>query len=64
VNDLQTYWQQYPPCHVLLAAYVRGPAGLRQPRAGAQFEQISDAVRFAGGSFKGKLPASYRNQES
>jgi len=61
---LQTYWQQYPPCHVLLSAYFLGPGKRSRTDTRVEFEEISQAVRLAGGSFRGKLPASYRNQES
>ncbi len=64
VNDLFEYWQESPPTHVLVAAYLLGDKkrsggkGKRSQTSG--FEELATAVHLAGGAVRGKLPASYR----
>ena len=66
VNDLFEYWQESPPTHVLVAAYLLGDKrrtrgkGKRSQASG--FDELATAVHLAGGGVKGKLPASYRTE--
>ncbi|HJX85203.1 MAG TPA: hypothetical protein VJ723_12745 [Candidatus Angelobacter sp.] len=61
------YWQECPPTHVLVAAYLLG--GKKSPRGKGAREQtggldeLATAVHIAGGGVKGKLPGSYRSVE-
>ena len=65
-NELFTYWQDYPPVHVLVSAYLL--SGSRKSgrqitkAAGHSLEAIRDAVQLAGGGFKGLLPSIYRSR--
>jgi len=61
------YWQECPPTHVLVAAYLldgrtvaRGK-GKRGQASG--LEELATAVHIAGGGVKGKLPGRYRSVE-
>jgi hypothetical protein len=62
VNDLFGYWQQHPPVHVLVAAYLLGGSD-RQRGASkeAQMAGITAAIHSLGGSHRGKLPEHYRS---
>jgi len=57
-----SYWQEHPPTHVLIAAYLLGGSQrskhFRKNNHG--FNELSGAVRLAGGSSNGKLPDIYR----
>jgi len=58
------YWQENPPTHVLVAAYLIG-GGRQTKRAvqkGNQFTELSQAVAMVGGSSTKKLPEIYRTQ--
>lgn len=63
-NDLFSYWQDYPPTHVLVAAYLlpekRRSTGAEKGAGSKSMEEMRRAVEMAGGSFKGPLPAIYR----
>jgi hypothetical protein len=57
------YWQDYPPTHVLVAAYLLG-AGKRSRRvgkSGGKLDELSHSVTSIGGSARGKLPDMYRS---
>jgi len=67
VNDLFEYWQESPPTHVLMAAYLLG--GNKKQRSSGRpsrnpslpgFSELTSAVNLAGGAVKGKLPENYR----
>jgi hypothetical protein len=71
-NDLLDYWQEYPPTHVLVAAYLTGGkkrSGKRRhnnvpsPSTGANFAELTQAVFSAGGSASRTLPAIYKARE-
>jgi len=65
-NDLFEYWQNQPPVHVLVAAYLgiddKGRAGTRS-QAGKinKFDDLSVAVAAAGGRLNNKLPEVYKH---
>jgi hypothetical protein len=56
------YWKDYPPTHVLVAAYLMG--GKKSSGANARkesnFRELTQAVSFAGGTVTKKLPQIYR----
>jgi hypothetical protein len=55
------YWKDYPPTHVLVAAYLMGGRQRKTSgRKGREFEELSHAVMTAGGMSKDKLPDMYR----
>lgn len=57
------YWQDYPPTHVLVAAYLMG-GGRRAKHIGnhgSKLDELSHAVNTVGGSSKGRLPEVYRS---
>jgi hypothetical protein len=65
VNELLDYWQDYPPTHVLVGAYLIGG---RKTRAGQQMgggknrlHELRQAVVLAGGGMKGVVPKIYRD---
>jgi len=68
VNDLFEYWQESPPTHVLVAAYLLGGGNKKQRGSGRPsrsqslpgFSELTTAVNLAGGAVKGKLPENYR----
>jgi len=66
LNDLFEYWQDYPPTHVLVTAYLtagnknRSSTRKRQSR-GDKFEELTQAVATAGGGTTRKLPEVYKN---
>ena len=60
VNDLMSYWADYPPTHVLVGAYLmKGPKRSRRSER-TDFDELSQAIGSVGGSSKGKLPEIYR----
>ena len=63
------YWQDYPPTHVLVAAYLMGgnkrPSNKRRGQISggnseSKFDELARAVSSAGGSINKKLPAIYK----
>ena len=63
VSDLFGYWQENPPTHVLVAAYLglgRSKLSRNNSRGKDSFEELAQAVIAAGGSVNKKLPALYR----
>jgi hypothetical protein len=62
VNELMAYWKDYPPTHVLVAAYLMGGKQHRKLSTGGKrgFEELSHAVNAVGGASIGKLPLIYR----
>jgi hypothetical protein len=64
-NELFDYWQDYPPTHVLVAAYLRGGSkGLqgRSKKSGSKttLDELAQAVATAGGGTNKKLPQIYK----
>jgi hypothetical protein len=68
-----SYWRDYPPTHVLVAAYLMGgnkkSSGRHRPgkigvnekaNAGFNFNDLIREVAFAGGTVTHKLPEIYR----
>jgi len=64
LNDLMAYWKDYPPTHVLVAAYLMGgkrkTAGNTQRVSDGNFGELKLAVSLAGGSVVKKLPQCYK----
>lgn len=64
LNDLMAYWKDYPPTHVLVAAYLMGGkksfAGKARQQSQSNFDELTQAVSFAGGSITKKLPQFYK----
>jgi hypothetical protein len=65
VTDLFAYWQDYPPTHVLVVAYLSG--GKKNSSASAKamgkrtgLDQLSQAVVDAGGAIHKRLPNIYK----
>ena len=61
-----TYWQDYPPTHVLVAGYLlggsrRGRRNSVQEGHGARFHELTHAVATAGGSISKRLPGIYKS---
>jgi hypothetical protein len=58
------YWKDYPPTHVLVAAYLMGgkksSAGKARRQGQSNFGELTQAVLFAGGSTSKKLPQFYK----
>ena len=56
------YWNDYPPTHVLVAAYLTGgrQKGPHKNLSSGQLTELSHAVASAGGMSLGKLPSVYR----
>jgi hypothetical protein len=58
------YWKDYPPTHVLVAAYLmggkKGSAGKTRRHGQNNFGELTQAVSFAGGSVTRKLPQFYK----
>jgi hypothetical protein len=58
------YWKDYPPTHVLVAAYLMGgkksSAGKARRQGQSNFGELTQAVLFAGGSASKKLPQFYK----
>ena len=71
VNDLMDYWQDYPPTHVLVAAYVMGgnKGRSKKHRHGnnhndaGNFNELAQVVSSAGGAVNKKLPEIYRREK-
>jgi hypothetical protein len=65
VNELFDYWQEYPPTHVLVSAYLgggnQGGLGRRRSRQGAQdLDELLLAVGSQRSGSYPKLPEGYR----
>ena len=64
VNELFEYWQEYPPTHVLVAAYLMQgkQASTRKSRrtTTGNMDELIQAVSGSGGSIGTKLPQVYR----
>jgi hypothetical protein len=64
LNDLMAYWKDYPPTHILVAAYLMGgkkkTAGKPRSRSDGHFNELTQAVSFAGGTLTKKLPQFYK----
>jgi hypothetical protein len=64
LNDLMAYWKDYPPTHVLVGAYLMGgkrkAAGKTRNVTDGSFNELTQAVSFAGGSITKKLPQFYK----
>jgi hypothetical protein len=64
LNDLMAYWKDYPPTHVLVAAYLMGgkknSVGKARQQGQNSFGELTQAVSFAGGSITRKLPQFYK----
>jgi len=70
VNELFDYWQDNPPTHVLVAAYLMGGSkGSSSKRrrgnytggnTSNSFDELTQAVHSAGGSTSNKLPHIYK----
>jgi hypothetical protein len=64
-NELFDYWQDYPPTHVLVGAYLMGgKKGLqgRSKKSGSKtaLDELAQAVAIAGGGTNQKLPQIYK----
>src|SRR5260370_1003065 len=65
VTDLFDYWEDYPPTHVLVAAYLGAGKRSRRRRSRdskgqASLEEVKRAIASAGGGVKKVLPEVYR----
>ncbi|HET9365564.1 MAG TPA: hypothetical protein VFP71_11210 [Candidatus Angelobacter sp.] len=65
VNDLFSYWKDYPPTHILMAAFLTGGkkslAGkTTKPINKTNFDDLTQAVVVAGGSTGTRLPPIYK----
>ena len=64
LNDLMAYWKDYPPPHVLVGAYLmsgkKSSAGKVRRQGPSNFDELTQAVSFAGGSVTQKLPHCYK----
>jgi hypothetical protein len=64
LNDLMSYWKDYPPTHVLVAAYLMGgkrkTTGKIRNFTDGSFNELTQAISFAGGSVRQKLPQLYK----
>lgn len=63
ISDLFDYWQDYPPTHILVAAYLnsgkkRSPISSTIPAT--NWAELAQAIVFAGGSTNKKLPQVYK----
>lgn len=76
VNDLMDYWQDYPPTHVLVAAYLMGgnksssskrrrdrTTGSASDNTSSNFNELAHEVSLAGGSVNKKLPEIYKRDK-
>lgn len=73
LNELMAYWQDYPPTHVLVAAYLMGGnkarPGKRRPgdtrgNPSSNFDELARGIAFAGGMINKKLPEIYRQDKN
>ena len=60
-----TYWQDYPPTHVLVSAYLMGgkrsSAGkLKKELNQTKFADLTQAVNSVGGVVNHRLPQAYK----
>lgn len=60
------YWRDYPPTHILVAAYLtggkKGPTS-RAKKAGNSYpDDLVQAVALAGGGARHKLPSVYKSE--
>jgi hypothetical protein len=64
LNDLMAYWKDYPPTHVLVAAYLMGGKKQRKLSTSEKPDQaeLSHAVAAAGGTSHARLPPIYRRK--
>lgn len=65
VNDLFTYWEDHPPIHVLVGAYLSAgktarAAKSRKSTSRASFDHLAQAVTMAGGALNKVLPTLYK----
>ena len=62
VNDLFEYWRDYPPTHVLVAAYLTGGkrTSSSKNRLKSNIDDLAQAISFAGGGIHNKLPHGYK----
>jgi hypothetical protein len=64
-NELFDYWQDCPPTHVLVAAYLTGgkksSTGKSRTRSNGSFSELTQAVHSAGGDVSKKLPPVYKS---
>jgi len=64
VNDLFEYWRDYPPTHVLVAAYLTGGKHVSTTKdhgkSANKLEELTRTVVGMGGSITNKLPQIYR----
>ena len=66
LNDLFEYWQNHPPVHVLVAAYLgiddKNSVGAKsRARKTNKFDDLSLAVAAAGGRLNNSLPEVYKH---
>ena len=58
------YWKDYPPTHVLVGAYLMGgkrkTGGKTQNSTDEHFNELTQAISFAGGTSTKKLPQFYK----
>jgi len=70
LNDLMTYWNDYPPTHVLVAAYLMGGNKARSSRlhtgatSNSKFDDLARDIAFAGGTVNKKLPEIYTQNQN
>lgn len=71
------YWQDYPPTHVLVAAYLMGGNKARSNKGrhrskngttsghpNSNFDELAREVTVAGGTVHKKLPEVYRQRQN
>ena len=64
------YWKDYPPTHVLVAAYLMGGNKARSSRlptgrtsGNSKFDDLARGVAFAGGTVNKTLPEIYAQNQ-
>ena len=64
------YWQDYPPTHLLVGAYLMGGNKARSTRlptggtsGNSKFNDLARDVAFAGGTVNKKLPEIYAQNQ-
>ena len=65
MTDLFGYWQDYPPVHILVSAYLAGGKKnssfkSRKTSSKTSFDELTHAVASAGGAVNSQLPAIYK----